>query len=244
MMSNPHTRNHSNRKAFTLIEMLVVIAIIALLAAMIVPTVSNALTNAQRTKSLSNLRQIGLGLTAYAVENRRFPDSPLYHGQDAPTVMMLAGKRGNGSSAGYSTPSSDRPLNPYIGFNNLSDDAEVPIVHSPGDRGANSWYNRAGSSYGYANRHARSGTQMMIRPNGRGVALGEVAEPGRQLAAYEVGAFLMALNSSALSPSDSWYSKPGQNRFCVIFVDGSTRFIEITPGELVTPSYSFLATGS
>jgi len=48
----------NERSGFTLIEMLVVIAIIALLAAILVPTVTSALENANRTRVLSNGRGI------------------------------------------------------------------------------------------------------------------------------------------------------------------------------------------
>lgn len=47
-----------NRQGFTLIEMLVVIAIIALLAAILVPAVTGALENANRTRALANGRSI------------------------------------------------------------------------------------------------------------------------------------------------------------------------------------------
>jgi len=53
------------QRAFTLIEVLVVIAIIIGLAAILIPSLRSALESAKATKDLSNLRQIGVLMQAY-----------------------------------------------------------------------------------------------------------------------------------------------------------------------------------
>ena len=56
-------------KGFSLMELLVALAIIAILAAILIPAMSGVREQSDATKCASNLRGIGVGLSLYAIEN-------------------------------------------------------------------------------------------------------------------------------------------------------------------------------
>jgi len=78
-------RKMARRKAFTLIELLVVIAIIALLLSILSPALNRVKREARKILCMSNHKQIGLGLLAFATNHdEKFPEHPGQGGNGAP----------------------------------------------------------------------------------------------------------------------------------------------------------------
>lgn len=69
------------RGAFTLVELLVVIGIIAILISVLLPSLARARAAANAVKCASNMRSIGQGMAQYLVENKTtFPAAYIYNG--------------------------------------------------------------------------------------------------------------------------------------------------------------------
>src|SRR5437899_12349467 len=65
LLNSNHYMTNNRSPAFTLLEVIIVIAIIAILAAILVPSLNSALERAKATKDMSNLRQIGTATQTY-----------------------------------------------------------------------------------------------------------------------------------------------------------------------------------
>src|SRR5579862_8752296 len=66
-----------SRLAFTLVELLVVMAIIGVLVGLLLPAVQIARETVRQKQCLSNLRQIGYGLTQYIDAKGKYPGTSL-----------------------------------------------------------------------------------------------------------------------------------------------------------------------
>lgn len=147
-----------SRGGFTITELLIVIAIIALLLAILVPAVRTAREQARRAYCLANLRQIGTASQAYASEQRRellIPIHPMMKTVLSPKDYWMrrtvnwfsAGGRSAtepfltdqgptwlDSSSAYAAET--RPLNRYVLGSALSRDGPAyRTFHCPSDRG-------------------------------------------------------------------------------------------------------------
>ena len=70
MLAKLHLRKRQGNAGFTLVEMLVVIAVILVLAAFLFPMLSRMLEAGNAAKCVSNLRQLGSRFAAYLPENK------------------------------------------------------------------------------------------------------------------------------------------------------------------------------
>lgn len=109
------------RAAFTLVELLVVVAIIGVLIALLLPAVQAAREAARRSVCRNNEKQLGLALQAYHAAQRRFPPGARMHAQP--------GKKSIGWQVLVLPYQEQRPL-----YDEISPDNEGGAVRHSTDR--------------------------------------------------------------------------------------------------------------
>ncbi|MBI1851389.1 MAG: type II secretion system protein GspG [Planctomycetes bacterium] len=130
------SRHRPAERGFTLIEMIVVVAIIAALAAILVPIVSSELDDSSRASALAECQRIAFAMTQYIKDARVMPTGPLgnntvtflYSRGNAPTAnpfddgtsATLASYLNNGTTNGGSLWNGpylqDSPIDPWGRF--------------------------------------------------------------------------------------------------------------------------------
>jgi prepilin-type N-terminal cleavage/methylation domain-containing protein/prepilin-type processing-associated H-X9-DG protein len=140
-MSKPRPTSDATSRAFTLVELLVVIGIIALLIGIAMPALSAVQRESRKTACQSNLRQLGMAVRLYTDQNKnkypRSPSLPSVNPYNQPTVMERLSsfisvsmtpdqvKRGEGVMAVFHCPADSEVFQTektsYFYYNELGD---------------------------------------------------------------------------------------------------------------------------
>ena len=78
--------NTSRKAGFTLVEIMIVVAIIGLLAAIAIPNFVKARNTSQSNACVNNMRQIDSGIQQWALENGKKDTDPVTTGDVAPYI--------------------------------------------------------------------------------------------------------------------------------------------------------------
>lgn len=79
---------------FTLLELLLVIGLIGVLAAILLPAISSTKRKAQQIQCVSNLRQLGIGLQGFVANEHAYPSSVSGANTDNPGAWLAQLERG------------------------------------------------------------------------------------------------------------------------------------------------------
>lgn len=136
--SRTHAPNHA--RAFSLVELLVAIAIIAILISVTLPTLRAAKASAQDAVCFSNLRVLGAAWHAYITDKGHFPRTPRSISNAnlpelPPGAMSWGGAHSAASNPLNPALNTARPLNAYLSAEHLSKSL-FEVFHCPRDTGA------------------------------------------------------------------------------------------------------------
>ena len=67
------TQDHTSCRGFSLVELLIVVAVIGLIVAIAVPNLLNAIQRSRQTRTISDMRSITNGLGIYQQDYAKFP---------------------------------------------------------------------------------------------------------------------------------------------------------------------------
>ena len=235
------TFGNKNKSGFTLIELLVVITIIALLLAILLPSLTKVRELGRRVICKTNLRQIAIAWHAYLNDYEgkfyQFPGAELIYGGYEGTDYVDV----------------PRPLNPYLDLPEISEsEDEAKVFKCPADKGGLMGetlpiYSVKGTSY-LANIYLIGQDQIAPIAPGLDVLQDEINARLRNLRISQVDGHSRLLlvgdygwlnQSRPLLPLiGDWHGREFFHNMA--FLDNHVEFLRIRKGLFVTEEYTVL----
>jgi len=234
---------------FTLVEMLVVIAVIAILVALLLPAIGTAKRKAQRITCTNNLRQISLGVRMYSDDSHDASPSPSGIGVMSTNIMSLY--------SGYKAL-----MKTYVGLNGAAS-SQDKVFQCPADTFYPNWIIAPvgpplylvrkslhdDSSWNFSSYAFNGGDNVtrkffkktLAYPGLGGVNLSSVKHPARTVLVSEIAAFgpWSWHDPSAHGVAHESGTLYNDSKNFVGFVDGHVSYIKIhwSPGQEWAASY-------
>jgi prepilin-type N-terminal cleavage/methylation domain-containing protein len=223
----------SIKTRFTLIELLLVVAIIGILVTLLMPSLTKARNKARIAVCLSNQRQMSQGTQYYLKDNKeRYPFAK-FSGADGNTGRHWVGKKGTAGS--YSVKVTQRPLNKYLNY--TVDGMEVPIASCPMEGDNFRRYNSFGSVYMAA---ARTNYSDDLDSNSRSLFLSEVNQPTKMVLIGETTGWHYANNPDNKWKAGGQFHYPGKPIYSFSFIDGHVKDVQLHGGMGISADHETL----
>lgn len=251
----PRYPSSTRLQAFTLIELLTVIAIIGILAAIIIPTVGKVRAAARSAQSISNAKQVGVAMLLYAQDNKNkilaHSYSPGYSTSELTYRQFATYLARNPSMGGGAVVVKNRTIQSLASVADAAIPESLrnqdPLTDKTYGKYGFTWsinqifnYNGGRSTQGVGSYHGNSG--------GSPRTVNEFIEPSRTLYAlsgtgYEITASHIE-NADFVNPTEeilrpiAYYHRGGRGA-AAIFLDGHTAILTFPIDPKLTQNKAF-----